>query len=855
MAGYRPGEFSQSIIEWERRIHPEDIDSVKYELKRILDGKTETISTEYRFIRKDGGYIWFHLKGRINEWDYSGTPLSLLTIHTDITDRKESQLDLLQREKNFQSFFNTISDIAFIYTPDNRIVYTNQTAVKLLGYSNHEFIGMNMHELYPWNQRGEAEYRIREVINGTQESFILPMVQASGAQLLVETQVYKGFWDGKESIYHISRNISEEIRLLEEMKRITSAVESSGDAVLITNPGGEYLFHNTAMEQIFGYDQKSLKGITIKDLFLDPENGKIVFRELKVKSDLNSELLMKTADGSGFPAHMRANVVISEKEKITALIFTFTDISERVEAERQLKESEERLNLALTAANNGVWDWNSWSKEFFMDAHCYSISGYAPFEFPSTWEKIRTRIHPSDLNTMEKFQKNLQTGTSLEIEKTFRFKRKDGSYMWVQLNGKNIKDPVNPELIRYVGTFSDLTDQKERTKRRTLLNMLQTRLLKSGNLNSKLKDITDMLLPAVDGYFSRIWLLEDKVGCSEDCLFYKSQSFRNYCEANNKCLKLAAFSGISEELDEKIRKINSEVYNITQILTLEESSFLSNDIIKDSSSPLPEWVKEEGIKAFAGFRLTDSHGKPAGLMSVCSKNRISSEVFSYMESLASLTSQVLQNSNTLKKLDLSRKHALELAEAAELARREAVEKNEQLATIRMAVNSSSDGIGISTVSGEFFYINETLTELFGFTISQLAITPQHLLFEKEDTFEKILKYTASGVGWFGQVDMLTRKGRLVPVFLRAVPFKDEEGISLGLVWNFTDISEQKESEKKIKQYTKTIEEDLAEKEQMLMKARRLQKNFIQTDLPLMDEYSIHALFLPCENLAATSSTS
>ena len=96
--------------------------------------------------------------------------------------------------------------------------------------------------------------------------------------------------------------------------------------------------------------------------------------------------------------------------------------------------------------------------------------------------------------------------------------------------------------------------------------------------------------------------------------------------------------------------------------------------------------------------------------------------------------------------------------------------------------------------------------------------------------------------------MLTRAGKNVPVFLRAVPFKDKNKIIIGLVWNFTDISEQRAWEKKIKQYTKTIEHDLWEKEAMLMKARHLQRNFIQTTLPILEEFNIHALFLPCENL-------
>ena len=172
--------------------------------------------------------------------------------------------------------------------------------------------------------------------------------------------------------------------------------------------------------------------------------------------------------------------------------------------------------------------------------------------------------------------------------------------------------------------------------------------------------------------------------------------------------------------------------------------------------------------------LSGKEDENKGILAVYSTHEITSEVYSYLESLAGLTSQVIINDETLTALDGSRKEALVLAEERELARREAVEMNEQLSTVRMAVSSSSDGIAVSNREGEFFYINRTLTTLFDFSITQLTKTPQELLFEDETIFRKVLNLTDRGTGWYEQVNMPTRRGKEIPVFMRVVPFKDKD---------------------------------------------------------------------------------
>ncbi|MBI9104932.1 MAG: SpoIIE family protein phosphatase [Spirochaetales bacterium] len=194
------------------------------------------------------------------------------------------------------------------------------------------------------------------------------------------------------------------------------------------------------------------------------------------------------------------------------------------------------------------------------------------------------------------------------------------------------------------------------------------------------------------------------------------------------------------------------------------------------------------------------------------------------------------------------KNALSLAEDAEIARREALESNEQLSLIKMAVNCSSDAIAISTTTGDFYYINNTFSSLLGYQVDRLAELPIDLLFDNEKVPDFVFQSITTGMTWQGRVGMYKNDNIVLPVSLRTSPFKDDRDNILGIIWSITDISSQLESEEKINLYTHKIESDLEDKKEMLKKATFLQKSLIQQTIPLLENLNIHALFMPCENL-------
>lgn len=137
------------------------------------------------------------------------------------------------------------------------------------------------------------------------------------------------------------------------------------------------------------------------------------------------------------------------------------EIKTREKAERALRESEERFDLAMMVVNDGIWDWHLDSNAAYFDSRYYTMSGYEPNEFPCTQEEWEKRVHPEDVVQTRKAVEELIAGERELYDVEFRFLRKDGEYMWLRGQGNIVSRDAQGTPLRFVGTHSDITVQKD----------------------------------------------------------------------------------------------------------------------------------------------------------------------------------------------------------------------------------------------------------------------------------------------------------------------------------------------------------------------------------------------------------
>jgi len=141
-------------------------------------------------------------------------------------------------------------------------------------------------------------------------------------------------------------------------------------------------------------------------------------------------------------------------------VTVFEDITERHQVEKALRVREERLSLALDATSDGLWDWNIASNRIYWSPRAYQMLGYAPDEFPITFEAWKDLIHPDDREaTRTALDIQLTKGNPISAE--FRYRMKDGSWKWVLGRGRVVAWDAEGRVARMVGTHVDLSWKKQ----------------------------------------------------------------------------------------------------------------------------------------------------------------------------------------------------------------------------------------------------------------------------------------------------------------------------------------------------------------------------------------------------------
>jgi diguanylate cyclase (GGDEF)-like protein/PAS domain S-box-containing protein len=134
------------------------------------------------------------------------------------------------------------------------------------------------------------------------------------------------------------------------------------------------------------------------------------------------------------------------------------EVAERKRAENALRESEERYSLAVTGANDGLWDWNLKTSEIYFSARWKSMLGYSEKEIgnqPSEWF---TRVHPDDVVRMKAEVSVHLEGKTSQFQNEHRMLHKDGTFRWMLTRGVAVRDSVG--AYRMAGSQTDITERK-----------------------------------------------------------------------------------------------------------------------------------------------------------------------------------------------------------------------------------------------------------------------------------------------------------------------------------------------------------------------------------------------------------
>jgi len=269
------------------------------------------------------------------------------------------------------------------------------------------------------------------------------------------------------SFIDISEFMKTEAALADNRERSRLILNSTGEGIYGVDLDGNCVFCNTACLRLLGYsfenhllgrNMHALMHHTKEDgtpIFMN-ESG--VYRAYKEGAGIHSDKeVLWREDGSSFPSEYRA-FPIRSNDSILGAVVSFTDISERKDAEAALRESEERFRLAFEESTipMGLTDAETGRLCHVNAAYCQWL-GYTQEEMlEMTFLDI---THPDDRGASTEHRNRLvEAGTGgFRLEK--RYVHKDGTIFWAELNLSLLRDGDGNVAYTH-GQIRDTTEQK-----------------------------------------------------------------------------------------------------------------------------------------------------------------------------------------------------------------------------------------------------------------------------------------------------------------------------------------------------------------------------------------------------------
>ncbi|MDD5646906.1 MAG: PAS domain S-box protein, partial [Candidatus Bipolaricaulis sp.] len=132
----------------------------------------------------------------------------------------------------------------------------------------------------------------------------------------------------------------------------------------------------------------------------------------------------------------------------------------RAAAEGALRTSEERFELAMRGASDGVWDWDIQADKAYYSPRWAGMLGYTREEMEREVGEFRSLIHPEDRDRVQKLEGDYLAGRTDRYETEFRMRHRDGHYVDILSRAFLVRRESDGAPVRMVGTHVDITDRR-----------------------------------------------------------------------------------------------------------------------------------------------------------------------------------------------------------------------------------------------------------------------------------------------------------------------------------------------------------------------------------------------------------
>ncbi|WP_420388467.1 PAS domain S-box protein [Roseivirga sp.] len=394
-----------------------------------------------------------------------------ITILQDITDRKNLESQLQESNERYQLAVEGTNDAIWEYDFNTKRSYLSPQFWEGMGIPpeqnplDDQLIARYLHEV----DRKEFIVILNQHLEQGKEKITLEFRLAAANNRIIWALFKAGIIydnEGKPvravgSLSNITSLKEAQTRLRESEAKYKLISENSSDCICLQELDGRFVFVSPSSKDVLGYTPEELHELRLRDIISNEYLHKVSDSMLKV---INGELKTisvtfqaKHRDGTLQWLETVGGTILDDQGEPLFLQTSTRNVTDRVEAQRALKESEERYKLITENSNDIVSLMDISGKYVFITPSIKETMGYEVDDVIG--RNSREFVHPDDLDTINDAFSETIDNKVRDSSAIFRYRHKNGSWRWIKATGGIILDEdQNPIYIR--ANKVDITEKK-----------------------------------------------------------------------------------------------------------------------------------------------------------------------------------------------------------------------------------------------------------------------------------------------------------------------------------------------------------------------------------------------------------